>query len=119
MSRTDFGKHFLVDFLDCDPKAIELVGPVREILLRAMRDCGATIVGDRFHQFEPFGVSGVVLIAESHASFHSWPEDRFAALDIFTCGDMRPGVAVDLMKEAFGAREAVVRVLVRGRLGDA
>lgn len=118
MDRTDFGRHVLVDFVDCNPEVIKYVGPARAIVMRAMKECGATILSDLFHQFEPFGVSGVVLIAESHASFHSWPENRFAAVDIFTCGDMKPEVAVEIMKEAFGAREAIVKHLVRGQLAD-
>jgi len=118
MGRTDFGRHYLVDFIDCDPEVIKFVAPAREIVMRAMKECGATILSDLFHQFQPFGVSGVVLIAESHASFHSWPENRFAAVDIFTCGDMRPEVAVEIMKSGFRAREAVVKVAVRGQLAD-
>jgi S-adenosylmethionine decarboxylase len=116
MARTDFGRHFLIDLIDCDAEVIKYVGPTKDIVLRAMKNCGATIVDHLFHQFEPFGVSGVVLIAESHASFHSWPEDRFAALDIFTCGDMKPELAATEMQKAFGAREAVIKVEVRGQL---
>jgi S-adenosylmethionine decarboxylase proenzyme len=114
--RNDFGKHLLVDFIDCDPTVIGTVAPAKEIVLRAMKECGATILTDLFHQFQPFGVSGIVLIAESHASFHSWPEDRFAALDIFTCGEMEPTIAVEIMKRGFAARKTVIKVLVRGQL---
>ena len=111
-----FGKHLLVDFHDCDPEIIKFLDPTREILLRAARECKATIVDDLFHQYEPFGVSGVVLIAESHLSVHTWPEDGFVGLDIFTCGaEMEPEVAIDILRRAFRAREAVVKVLVRGQ----
>jgi S-adenosylmethionine decarboxylase proenzyme len=116
MSRTDFGRHYLVDFVDCDPEIIKYVASSRPIVMHAVEACGATIITDTFHQFEPFGVSGIVLIAESHVGFHSWPENGFAAADIFTCGEMRPEVAIDLMKQGFRAREAVVRVLGRGQL---
>ncbi len=93
--------------------------PTREIVLRAAKECGATILDDFFHQFQPFGVSGVVLIAESHISVHTWPENGFAAADIFTCGEMQPQVAIDIMKKDFRAKEATVKVVVRGQLDHA
>jgi len=116
MDRNDFGTHYLIDFVDCNPEVIKFVEPAKKVMLQALNECGATIIGDIFHQFEPFGVSGAVLIAESHSSFHSWPENNFAAVDIFTCGDMKPEVAVDIMKKGFGARAANVKVYVRGNL---
>ncbi len=119
--RADFGKHYLIDLRDCDPEIIKSVDPTREIVLRAAKECGATILDDYFHQFQPIGVSGVVLIAESHISVHTWPENGFAAADIFTCGEMKPQVAIDIMREGFRAKETTmkVKVVVRGKLdGD-
>ena len=120
-TRSDFGKHYLIDLRDCDPEIIKSVDPTREIVLRAAKECGATILDDHFHQFEPIGVSGVVLIAESHISVHTWPENGFAAVDIFTCGEMKPQVAIDIMREGFRAKETSMsmKVVVRGQLdGD-
>ena len=115
--RTDFGRHYLVDFLGCDPETLRFVGPTREIFLHAARESKATLVGEDFHQFEPEGVSGVILIAESHLSVHTWPEDGFAAVDIFTCGEeMDAEVAIEVLKDAFRAQETVVRIHTRGRL---
>ncbi len=119
--RADFGKHYLIDLHDCDPEIIKSVDPTREIVLRAAKECGATILDVNFHQFQPIGVSGVVLIAESHISVHTWPENGFAAADIFTCGEMKPQVAIDIMREGFRAKETTmkVKVVVRGQLdGD-
>ncbi|MFQ5858319.1 MAG: adenosylmethionine decarboxylase [Anaerolineae bacterium] len=115
-TRSDFGEHYLVDLLGCDPEIIKLVDPTREIVLRAAKDCGATLVDNFFHQFQPFGVSGVVLIAESHISVHTWPENGFVAVDIFTCGEMLPQVAIDIMRKDFRAKEATVKVVMRGQL---
>ncbi len=120
-TRSDFGKHYLIDLRDCDPEIIKSVDPTREIVLRAAKECGATILDDHFHQFHPIGVSGVVLIAESHISVHTWPESGFAAVDIFTCGEMKPQVAIDIMREGFRAKETSMsmKVVVRGQLdGD-
>jgi S-adenosylmethionine decarboxylase len=120
-TKSDFGKHYLIDLRDCDPEIIKSVEPTREIVLRAAKECGATILDDHFHQFQPIGVSGVVLIAESHISVHTWPESGFAAADIFTCGEMKPQVAIDIMREGFRAKAASMsmKVVVRGQLdGD-
>ncbi len=117
-TRSDFGKHYLIDLRDCDPEIIKSVDPTREIVMRAAKECGATILDDYFHQFQPIGVSGVVLIAESHISVHTWPESGFAAADIFTCGEMKPQVAIDIMREGFRAKEASMsmKIVVRGQL---
>ncbi len=117
-TKSDFGKHYLIDLRDCDPEIIKSVDPTREIVLRAAKECGATILDDYFHQFQPIGVSGLVLIAESHISVHTWPESGFAAADIFTCGEMKPQVAIDIMREGFRAKAASMsmKVVVRGQL---
>ena len=117
MTRTDFGKHYLVDFIGCDPDTISVLDITREIFLRAAKESKATIVGQSFHQFEPIGVSGVLLIAESHFSIHTWPEDRFAGVDIFTCGDeMDPDRAIEVLTEGLRAKEVKVKIVLRGQL---
>jgi S-adenosylmethionine decarboxylase len=76
----------LVELYGCDPELLKKVDAVREIMVSAAKACKATVVDVAFHEFKPFGVSGVVVIAESHLSIHTWPEYRYAAVDIFTCG---------------------------------
>jgi S-adenosylmethionine decarboxylase len=115
--RTEFGEHYLVDLHGCDVEKISTVEPAREALLSAANGCGATVVGDRFHQFEPVGVSGVVLIAESHFSIHTWPEDGFVAVDIFTCGEMDAQKAIDLVAAGVGATRVESRIISRGTIG--
>lgn len=118
-TRKDYGRHYLVDFLRCDPETLRFVGPTRKIFLRAARESKATVVGEEFRQFEPEGVSGVLLIAESHLSVHTWPEDGFAAVDIFTCGEeMDAEVAITVLSAAFRAEKTVVKVVIRGRLDE-
>ena len=114
--RKQFGRHYLVDFSGCDPESIKFVSSIRESLLRAVEDCGATLVDHLFHQYEPVGASGVVLIAESHLSVHTWPEDCFVAVDLFTCGDTDADAAIETMRRAFGAQEVTIKVIVRGQL---
>lgn len=112
-----FGDHYLVDLHGCDAKVIATMEPTRQALLKAAQDCGATIIEYNFHEFSPHGVSGVILIAESHISIHTWPENNFAAVDIFTCGeDMKPDIAIRILEDALGARRTDVVKLTRGSL---
>src|SRR5438132_580002 len=79
-------RHLLVELFDCDPDVINNLEAVKGALIEAAKRAQATIVDVVFHEFNPFGISGVVVIAESHLSIHTWPEYRYAAVDIFSCG---------------------------------
>ena len=117
-SATTFGDHYLVDLHGCDPDVIGIAKPTEEALLSAAVRCGSTIIDHHFHQFSPHGVSGVILIAESHFSVHTWPENGFVAVDIFTSGQkMKPEVAVRILEEAFRADRVEVMKVTRGTLG--
>ncbi len=106
------GTHLLVDLwgarsLD-DPAAID----------RALRACaeasGATVLGGDFHRFEPNGVSGVLLLAESHISIHTWPERGFAALDLFMCGQCNPYAGIEALKRTFAPERITLTEHKRG-----
>lgn len=81
------GRQILVEFYDCDRAVLNSENGIRDILLEGVRRSRATIVSDTFHTFSPHGVSGAVVIAESHVAIHTWPEYGYAAVDIFTCGE--------------------------------
>jgi S-adenosylmethionine decarboxylase len=116
-STAKFGDHYLVDLYNCDAELIGAAKPTEEALLSAAKRCGSTIIEYHFHQFSPHGVSGVILIAESHFSVHTWPEDGFVAVDIFTSGDvMQPEVAIKILEEAFSAGRVNVKKVTRGLL---
>jgi len=109
------GKHLLVELHGCNPELLKKVDVIKEILVCAANACKATIVDTSFHEFNPFGVSGVVVIAESHISIHTWPEYRYAAVDIFTCGDViRPEVAVEYIAARFRCKKPSVVEVRRG-----
>jgi S-adenosylmethionine decarboxylase len=109
------GRHLLVELHGCHPDSLKKVDVVKDILVGAARACGATIVDVAFHEFNPFGVSGVVVIAESHLSIHTWPEYRYAAVDIFTCGDViKPERAVDYIASRFRCKGPSVVEMKRG-----
>ena len=88
-------------------------------MVAAAKIAKATIVGTHFHQFSPFGISGVVVIAESHVAVHTWPEHGYAAVDIFTCGEtLTPEVAAQFLVEKFQARQPSLIELKRGLIPD-
>ncbi|HXG04893.1 MAG: adenosylmethionine decarboxylase [Candidatus Rokubacteria bacterium] len=109
------GRHLLLELFDCDPDAINSLETVKAALIEAAKRAQATIVDVVFHEFNPFGISGVVVIAESHLSIHTWPEYRYAAVDVFSCGDvLQPETAVTYLVEQFGAERASVVEMQRG-----
>jgi len=108
------GTHLLVDLwgardLD-DPAAID----------RTLRACaeasGATVLGGDFHRFQPNGVSGMLLLAESHISIHTWPERGFAALDLFMCGECDPYAGIEVLKRAFEPEQITLTEHKRGMI---
>jgi len=100
---------------DCNEEILNDLDTLRETLLTAAREAGATVVGDSFHRFNPHGISGVVIIAESHLFIHTWPEYGYAAADIFTCGTtVQPERAAELLIEKLGARNHSLREIARG-----
>jgi S-adenosylmethionine decarboxylase len=90
---------------------------VRKILVSAAKESKATIINNSFHEFNPFGISGVVVIAESHLTVHTWPEYGYAAVDIFTCGDViQPELAVSYLVKKFECKNPSVVEMKRGIL---
>lgn len=84
-------------------------------MLRAAQEVGATVLGDTFHRFQPHGVSGVVVIAESHLSVHTWPEHAYAAVDIFSCSaGFRPEAAARVLIEGLESERPALLVVERG-----
>ena len=111
------GKHLLLELKDCDKEVINDLNYLRDALIEAAEKSGATVLGNSFHPFVPHGVSGVVVIAESHLSIHTWPEYDYAAVDIFTCGDsVKPEIAAEIIIEKLKARNHSVVEVQRGLL---
>jgi len=107
----------LLELYDCDPEAIDNLEVVKASMVEAANRAQATIVDVVFHEFNPVGISGVVVIAESHLAIHTWPEHRYAAVDIFSCGEvLQPQLAADYLVEQLGAARASVVELQRGVL---
>jgi S-adenosylmethionine decarboxylase len=111
------GRHLLVELNDCDRGILNDLDLLRDAMLTAAVKSGAVVLGDSFHRFSPQGVSGVVVIAESHLSVHTWPEYGYAAVDVFTCGHtVDPQVAADVLVEKLGSKNHTQNEIKRGVL---
>lgn len=109
------GRHLIVELTDCDNAILNNLELLEEYLNESVRKSGATIVKSNFHRYNPRGVSGVVVIAESHISIHTWPEYGYAAVDFFTCGEsIDPYKAYEYMKKMLKADKATVSEIKRG-----
>ena len=83
----NLGRHIIAELTDCNPDLLRDVHVIEQLMVQAAEAAHATVINATFHHFAPFGVSGVVVIQESHLAIHTWPEYRYAAVDVFTCGD--------------------------------
>lgn len=109
------GRQILVEFYDCNSEVINDVDTIEGILLQGTKKSGATIISHNFHKFSPHGVSGMVVIAESHVAIHTWPEYGYAAVDIFTCGDnIDPWIIQEYLREKFESANVSSMELKRG-----
>ncbi|MCK5696094.1 MAG: adenosylmethionine decarboxylase [Desulfobacula sp.] len=103
------GRQLTIEYYECGAKVLLDKTLVEKALLRAAKKSGATIISSLFHKFDPQGISGVVVIAESHFTVHAWPEHDYAAVDIFTCGDsIDLEVAINSMKDSFESENVVI-----------
>ncbi|MFC1800848.1 adenosylmethionine decarboxylase [Nanoarchaeota archaeon] len=84
------GTHILADFFGCPVEVLKSAEVLRQILNETVSEANFTKVGESFHQFEPHGATGVIVLAESHISVHTWPENGTAAIDIFSCSGTGP-----------------------------
>ncbi len=109
------GHHYIVEASGCDPKIISSVEKVQQILVKAAEVAGAQVWSISVNRFPPNGVSGVIVISESHISTHTWPEYGYGALDFYTCGDSSdPEKGVFYAVEAFGAVTSHITEITRG-----
>ncbi len=114
------GYHLLIEFYGCGHDILNDVGKIKNLMDEAAIVSGASIVESVFHRFNPHGVSGVVVIAESHLAIHSWPEYGYAAVDLFTCGeDVNPWKAYDFLKKGLEPQSTSTKEIIRGEIpGD-
>ena len=114
------GTHVLLEFFGCDPQSLASKEGVEKAFLEAARAARVKIVDVFFHQFQPYGVSGVVVIEESHFTIHTWPEHGYAALDLFYCSpDVDAEAAIKVLTKAFKPQNVSMIEVKRGlRIGS-
>ena len=111
------GTHLLIEFYNCDRKVLDDEKSMEGLFINAARKAKATVVEQVFHKFSPHGVSGVVVISESHLAVHTWPEYGYAAVDIFTCGtEIDPWVAQKVIRDGLKAENTTALEMKRGSL---
>lgn len=111
------GRHLLIELKDCNVEVLNDLGFLKRCLHDAADQIGATVVNECYHEFSPQGVSGVLVISESHICIHTWPEHGYAAVDVFTCGNsVKPELAVNPLVEKLEAKNSSFIELKRGIL---
>jgi len=114
------GRHVLAEICGCDFDILNDIDKVEEILVNAALEAGAEVRECVFHKFSPQGVSGVVVISESHLAIHTWPELGYAAVDVFTCGEkVNPWDACNYLNNRFSAKHMTAKELKRGIIPEA
>lgn len=109
------GRHILAEIYECDPEILNNRNLIEKTMVEAALEAGAEIREVAFHKFSPQGVSGVVVISESHLAIHTWPELGYAAVDVFTCGDKcNPWDACNYLTEKFNAKHMTATEVKRG-----
>lgn len=110
------GRHILVEYYNCSSEVLNDVTTVENSMVEAAQSADATVINSSFHHFSPYGVSGVVVIQESHLAIHTWPEYGYAAVDLFTCGDeINPWICFDFLKKAFKSETHSAMEMNRGQ----
>lgn len=113
------GKHLIIELYNCDKALSDDLQFVEKVMRKAAVISGATIVDAVFHKFSPQGVTGVVVVAESHFSIHTWPEYGYCAIDIFTCGErVKPAAASIYLEKEMKAGSCDTREIPRGKLSS-
>ncbi len=109
------GQHLIAEFWH--GRIIDSPGRIEKILLAAVKEAKSTPLQAVVHKFSPHGITGVVLLAESHIAVHTWPEINYVAVDIFTCGrKSMPEKALEYLQKAFQPKKIVIKKINRGRL---
>lgn len=113
----ELGKHLIVEMYGCDHQLINDINFVEKSIFEAAVRSKATVIEGKFHTFAPHGISGVLIIAESHFAIHTWPEYGYCAVDIFTCGDLTENsLALEYLKKEFKAEYYSAVEMKRGLL---
>lgn len=117
MDTRALGRHLIVDLYGCNSTLLDDVEFIMHHMVQSALEARSTVINSIFHHFSPWGVSGVVVIAESNISIHTWPEHGYAAIDVFTCGNEGdPWKACEHLRKVFESQKCDVKEEKRGIL---
>ena len=108
------GKHIIIDGFECDSSHLNNIKYIENLCKKAALDAGMVVLSSQFYQFQPQGVTGLLLLSTSHMSIHTWPEEGYASLDLYTCGNQDPGAQVEFLLKGLSTKKAIVYSIVRG-----
>lgn len=109
------GRHLVAEMANCNTRILNDMQLLEKEMKEAARVSGATVVKSTFHRYNPQGLSGIIVIAESHLSIHTWPEYGYAAIDCFTCGSsVDPWKALEYIQKALECKTVSAREINRG-----
>lgn len=115
MKIEQLGRHIMVEYYNCDKEILNNYEKIEKYMVQAAKEAKATIVTSTFHMFNPWGVSGAVIIQESHLTIHTWPEYNYAAVDLFTCGEeINPWDAFEYLERKLRAEKTDYTEMSRG-----
>ena len=108
------GKHLILELYGCNSEKLNDEPYLRYLLNSAAKLANALVLNIVSNKFEPYGVTAIALLAESHLSIHTWPESKYAAIDIFTCGiNMKPYLASQFFIETLEAKKHILKTVIR------
>jgi S-adenosylmethionine decarboxylase proenzyme len=108
------GKHIIIDAFECDSSLLNNMTYLEQLLTKAAQDAGMEILYAYFYQFHPQGVTGMLVLSTSHISIHTWPEERYASLDFYTCGEQDPIDQVESLFIGLSSKRAMIYSISRG-----
>ncbi|WP_026045632.1 adenosylmethionine decarboxylase [Paenisporosarcina sp. TG-14] len=108
------GRHVIAELWECEFDKLNDVNFIERTFVEAALKAGAEVREVVFHKFAPQGVSGVVIISESHLTIHSFPEHGYASIDVYTCGDLDPTIAAKYIADALGSQTSEMTEIPRG-----
>ncbi len=115
----ELGRHALADIFECDNALLDNIEKVKDILISSCKEANLTVVETTFHKFKPIGISGVIVLSESHITIHTWPEYNFVAIDAFTCGcHMNPNLVCKIIAQKFGSKNVEINEYKRGVVNE-
>ena len=111
------GKHTLADIYDIENDCLDDIEQIKDIILESCKESNLHVVEFTFHKFEPYGLSGIFVLKESHIAIHTWPEYKFASVDVFTCGTMaNPTEACNKIVNKLQSKNVVIKEFDRGQI---